>query len=280
MTNTENHVEKTIMFSTDLTARCDRPMERACRLAKDLPAKLVICHVLEHGQYGKEAVEAAKADIELHLASFEMEAEIIIQRGDVVNKIIETAESTGADLIVAGVARVGKLGDLVIGTPLERIIHHSPIPVLIVKNRAFTDYDLLVAATDFSPPSAHAIKQAAQIFTGLPIHIVNAFHVPFEGFLHSDKLTEEFRTEQYLQMVKFVEQLRLTGSGAPKVSHIIEYGSTSTVVLDEIKDLNSNLTVIGTHGTGGFRANMIGSMARSLIDYIPTDILAVRRKSK
>jgi len=278
MTKEEKTFEKTILLSTDLTARCDRPLDRACKLAKSLPARLVVCHVLDHGGHGKEALDAAQVEIEQQLASFDMTAEIIIKRGDIVDTIIETAKSVGADMIIAGVARVGKLTDLVMGTPLERIIHHSPIPVLITKNRAFSDYDRLVAASDFSPPSAHAIKQAAGIFSGLPIHVINAFHVPFEGFLHSDEVTEEFRTEQYLQMIEFVEELRLTGEGAPQVTHSIEYGSTWAVVLNEIKDQNSNLTVIGTHGTGGFRANMIGSMARSLIAYVPTDIFAVRFK--
>ncbi len=269
---------KTILFTTDLTARCDRPMDRACMLAKRIPAKLVVCHVLDHGRHDKEARETARAEIEMQLAANDAEAEIIVKGGDVVDQIIETAQSVNADLIVAGVARVGKLTDLVIGTPLERIIHHSTVPVLIVKNRPFGDYDRMVAASDFSPPSAHAIRLAHHVFSDLPIHVVNAFHVPFEGFLHPDGLTEEFRDEQKKQMTKFLGELDLPGGDA-QVSHSIEYGSTWSVVLDEINDAHTDLTIIGTHGTGGFKANMIGSMARSLIAYVPTDILAVRHKA-
>jgi nucleotide-binding universal stress UspA family protein len=271
---------QTIFLTTDLTARGDRPLDRAVKLAKARDAKLVVFHVLEKGRHDSAAVEAATAEIELDLDSYDIEADVIIERGDVVSQIIEHAEASKAALIVAGVARIGRLGDLVMGTQLERIIHHSPLPVLIAKNRATTAYERIVAASDFSSPSAYAIAQGSALFPELQTHIINAFHVPFEGFLHSEAATEEFRTEQHLQMEKFLEALKLTPETRKNLTYSVEYGDTCSVVRQALKNRHTDLAVIGTHGTGGFRANMMGSMARALITYLPCDILAVRQPPK
>lgn len=272
--------DQTIFLTTDLTARGDRPMDRAIQLAKARNAKLVVFHVLEKGRHDSAAIDAAKAEIAMDLASYDMEADTIIERGDVVSQIIEQAEASKAAMIVTGVARIGRLGDLVMGTQLERIIHHSPLPVLIAKNRATTTYDRLLATSDFSSPSAHAIQQGSALFPELPTHIINAFHVPFEGFLHSEEATEEFRTEQHLQITKFMEGLKLSPDARKRLSYSVEYGDTCSVVQQAIDNRHTDLAVIGTHGTSGFRANMMGSMARALITYLPCDILAVRQPAK
>lgn len=272
--------DQTIFLTTDLTARGDRPLDRAIQLAKARKARLVVFHVLEKGRHDNAAVDAAAAEIELDLASYDIEAEIIIERGDVVSQIIDNAKASNAAMIVTGVARIGRLGDLIMGTQLERIIHHSPLPVLIAKNRATTQYERLMAASDLSSPSAYALEQGCALFPALPAHIANAFHVPFEGFLHSETVTEEFRTEQHLQITKFIEKLDLSADARKKLTYSVEYGDTCSVVQQALKDRHTDLAVIGTHGTSGFRANMMGSMARALITYLPCDILAVRQPPK
>lgn len=272
--------DQAIFLTTDLTARGDRPMDRAIQLAKDWNARLVVFHVLEKGRHDNAAIDVAKAEIELDLASYDITAEVIIERGDVVTQIIDNAEACNAAVIVAGVARIGRLGDLIMGTQLERIIHHSPLPVLIAKNRATTQYERLIAASDLSSPSAYAIEQGCSLFPELQTHIISAFHVPFEGFLHSETVTEEFRTEQHLQIMKFMENLNLSPDARKNLTYNVEYGDTCSVVQHALKNNHTDLAVIGTHGTSGFRANMIGSMARALITYLPCDILAVRQPPK
>ena len=38
---------KPVMVATDLSARCDRPIERAVKLAQDWSVKLIVLHVLD-----------------------------------------------------------------------------------------------------------------------------------------------------------------------------------------------------------------------------------------
>ncbi|HEY9090068.1 universal stress protein [Parasphingorhabdus sp.] len=273
--------DQTILLTTDLSARGDRPMDRAVNLAKTRGAKLVILHVLEKEPYEEDAVEAAKAEIELDLASQDVEAQIIIESGNVVTRIIENAKACNAAMIVTGVARTASIGDLIMGMQLERIIQHSPLPILIAKNRATASYERLLLASDLSYPSAYALERGSALFPDLPAHIVNAFHVPFEGFLHTDDaITDEFRTEQHKQMKKFIDGLKLPDDVREKLGYSVEYGETCTVVRQAITDSRTDLAVVGTHGTSGFRANRMGSMARALITLLPCDTLVVRQPLK
>lgn len=270
--------DQAILLTTDLSARGDRPMDRAVRLAKTRGAKLVVLHVLEKGPHDNDAVEAARAEIAQDLASQDMEAQIIIEGGDVVTRIVENAKASNAAMIVTGVARIGSISDLIMGAQLERIIQHSPLPVLIAKNRATAAYERLIAASDLSAPSAYALEQARALFPDLPAQIINAFHVPFEGFLHTEEITEEFRTEQHKQMQKFIGDL--PDKVREDLGFTIEYGETGTVVLQAITDSRTDLAVVGTHGTSGFRAGRMGSVARALITHLPCDTLVVRQPLK
>ena len=273
--------DQTILLTTDLSARGDRPMDRAINLAKTRGAKLVILHVLEKGPAEEEAIEAAKADIELDLAGQGVEAQIIIESGNVVTQIIENAKACNAEMSVTGVARSGGIGDLIMGMQLERIIQHSPLPILIAKNRATTSYERLLLASDLSPPSAYALEQGSALFPDLPAHIISAFHVPFEGFLRTDEsITDEFRTEQLNQMKKFIAGLNLSDESRKTLGYSVEYGETTSVVRQAIANSRTDLAVIGTHGNSGFRANRMGSMARALITFLPCDTLVVRQPVK
>lgn len=270
--------DQAILLTTDLSARGDRPMDRAVHLAKSRGAKLVVLHVLEKGPHDNDAIEAARTEITQDLASQDMEAQIIIEGGDVVTRIAENAKACNAAMIVTGVARIGSIGDLIMGAQLERIIHHSPLPVLIAKNRATSAYKRLVAASDLSAPSAYALEQGRALFPELPAGIINAFHVPFEGFLHTDEITEEFRTEQHKQMQKFIGDL--PDEVRKDLGFTIEYGETCTVTRQAITDNRTDLAIVGTHGTSGFRANRMGSVARALITCLPCDTLVVRQPLK
>lgn len=42
--------EPAILLATDLSARCDRPLDRALMLAQEWRTKLILLHILEPGQ--------------------------------------------------------------------------------------------------------------------------------------------------------------------------------------------------------------------------------------
>ncbi len=66
------------------------------------------------------------------LAEFTVD-EIIVQRGDPADKIIEISESRDCDIIVMGTRGLGLLGKLMLGSTVQKTIQRSKIPVLVVR---------------------------------------------------------------------------------------------------------------------------------------------------
>jgi nucleotide-binding universal stress UspA family protein len=59
--------------------------------------------------------------------------EIVVERGNPVEKIIEVSESRHCDLIVMGSRGLGMIGKLMLGSTVQRTIQKSKIPVLVVR---------------------------------------------------------------------------------------------------------------------------------------------------
>jgi nucleotide-binding universal stress UspA family protein len=56
--------------------------------------------------------------------------------GQPATEILTAAEEPGVDLVVLGARGLGLLGRLVLGSVSDRVVHHAPCPVLVVKTKA------------------------------------------------------------------------------------------------------------------------------------------------
>ena len=59
--------------------------------------------------------------------------EIIVERGNAVEKILEVATDRGCDLIVMGSRGYGTFKDAVMGGTARRVLRHAKVPVLLVR---------------------------------------------------------------------------------------------------------------------------------------------------
>jgi nucleotide-binding universal stress UspA family protein len=53
--------------------------------------------------------------------------------GDPATEIISAAKAAQADLIVIGSRGLGEIGGLILGSVSERVLHGSPVPVVVVR---------------------------------------------------------------------------------------------------------------------------------------------------
>lgn len=53
--------------------------------------------------------------------------------GDIANEIVRTANERQVDQIAMGTRGMGALNSLLLGSVAQRVIHHSSVPVLLVK---------------------------------------------------------------------------------------------------------------------------------------------------
>ena len=75
-----------------------------------------------------------RAAAELGTAVGSVERSVVV--GHPPTEIVEAASKTGVDLVVLGARGLGPLGRLVLGSVSDRVVHHAPCPVLVVKGKA------------------------------------------------------------------------------------------------------------------------------------------------
>jgi len=277
-----------ILLATDLSARGDRALDRALQLTKELNTRLIVLHVMEsHATPARLTTPVwrrmspdHKALVERELAedvaAADVPAEVVVAKGDPVASILETADTFGCSLIVAGIARQETLGRLLLGTTVEKLARQARQPVLVVKNRPRRPYRDVLVATDFSDGSRQALRAALQLVPNAELTLFNAYEVPFQNLnVPDDAVVSSFykTAEQCAQ--RFIAETPELPKGMP-TKVVLEAGQPETVLAEYSFTHRSDLVVTGTHGRTGILRTAIGSVAERLLESLPSDVLIVR----
>ncbi|WP_028841583.1 universal stress protein [Thermodesulfobacterium hveragerdense] len=140
---------KNILVPVDFSEVSEFVAEWAKDFSKKLNAKIHVVFVLEdlaayEGLYGSiktltdlenillEGAQKSMEDfMKKHFADYP-EAQSIIVKGDVVEKIIETGEKVKVDLIIMGTHGKKGLDRILFGSVANGVVKNSPIPVLTI----------------------------------------------------------------------------------------------------------------------------------------------------
>lgn len=136
---------RTMLLAIDGSTYSSAAAERAIELAKEHNANLKIISVADipYEAYGddpeflnkmlgvaKNVVGSGKARAE----EFEINTEAIVRDGPAHEEIVEAAKEVKANLIIMGSHGRTGLERILMGSVTERVIGHSPCPVLVVKS--------------------------------------------------------------------------------------------------------------------------------------------------
>lgn len=279
---------KNILMATDLSARSDRALERAVRLARAHGSTLTVVHVVD------EDLPASLADAQEQAAGEAIRGQIGgLEGGDSASvsikvvfgrpyaSILEMSEDGEADLIVLGVHREDAFKDMFRGTTAERIIRAGNTPVLLVKDHVTEPYRRIMVGVDFSVYSRRAIEFAVKFVPGGDFHLVHAYDVPFKGFLYGHDTRREVSKQHQAQfehmvnaeMASFLDSLE---TPVPTLQRVAQEGEVRDVIHRQLDKLKPDLLVIGTHGRTGVAHAFLGSVAEDLLRQPPCDVLAVK----
>ncbi len=269
---------KPILLATDMTARCDRAFDRALMLAKSWETRLIVVHVLDPKQAKKKGLvpKEARTQLEEELPETDVHVEFIIEMGNVGELVIETAKRERCGLIVTGVAHYDGFSDVFLGSPVDHIVRHADVPVLIIKRKPVKPYRSIMVATDFSDCSMTALNIAAELFPEVPLHLVHAYNVPYSGWLKSDQVAQDIGSEEAKLMERFLAQTTIDNATFKRLKASNEKGELGVVLFKKIKELKSDLVVLGTHGKSGFMRASMGNNARVLLGWLKQDVMMVR----
>jgi nucleotide-binding universal stress UspA family protein len=287
-----------LLLATDLSARCDRALERAVSLASDWQAQLTVLHVFEEepdtlslrserskpswrrppdaAAIAKQRIrQALRAD----LGDAIDQAAVMVEEGEPAEVIGSVASSEGSELIITGIARERPFAPhpVVLGKTVEQLVRRSPTPVLIVRNRARAAYQHILVATDFSDTSARALQAGLQFFPLQSLRLLHAFDPPYASLVPDaasfDKNLGEGLTNE---LESFLGSSGLTSDDRRRVEPLVERGRPDALVRAYVNDRNADLVVLGTQGRGPMLEVLIGSTAKSILSVLPCDALVVR----
>src|SRR5579862_1332568 len=138
---------RSIVVGTDGSETADEAVRQAAELARLCGARVHLVCVYEpvaRGDDGdsraaewvagtREAVDATLARAASVLATAGVEVDVYAQRGDPADAILDVAEERDADLIVVGSRGRTGAKRFLLGSVPNRISHHAPCAVLIIR---------------------------------------------------------------------------------------------------------------------------------------------------
>lgn len=281
-----------IALATDLSHRCDRALDRTLLVAKAWQAELAVIHALPPPEvfslFGSkrelpswnrppDPVRIARDSLYRDLVREDpsIDISVHVETGSPPDVVLNVVRACQSELLVTGVSRDEPLERMLLGNTVDRIIGKSPIPVLIVRNRAFEPYQHMVVATDFSPSSQAALKTALRFFPEAALSLFHAYDVPFAGYLGHREIERQFSDFGQEAAAKFLAEAGVLPDAAARANRMIEHGVAEALLRDFAETSRRHLTVVGTHGGGWIYEALIGSTARKIIDAVPGDVLLV-----
>lgn len=277
-----------ILLATDLSARCDRALDRACALAAGWGARLTVVHALEprldlhDGGYvpswrrdPDRRYAVARRRIQEDMLGHDVPFDLVLEEGDAADTVQRIAETRGNDFIVTGIARGETLGRLILGGTVERLVRDAVMPVLVVKARARRAYEDVIVAVDFSKASRLALARALHLLPEARITLLHCYEAPASGFVDPGTADRAARTAAEDACAAFLKDSGLPPDRLARLPVLLERGSLDGVVQAYAMDKPLDLLVIGSQGRNAVARFILGSTAELLLSAAPCDVLVV-----
>jgi nucleotide-binding universal stress UspA family protein len=262
--------------------------ERALRLPLHPKAKLTVLHVVPDdipGRLRKQAISESlqglekllarekKALVELGLSPAQVVLDVL--EGDATKQIVKRARTVEADVIVLGRHGRRPVVDLFVGSTAQKLVRASEVPVLLVQLDPTTEYRSVVAGIDLEQKPAAVLRATQLVSPGATARALNASQVPFEEYVTlSGELTPAFRDELLADARKAVKAV-IAKTGVPAVA-VVKPGDPRLLLLDEVREAEATLVVVGTRAKKGLKRLFLGSVAEWVLDHVTCDVLVVR----
>jgi nucleotide-binding universal stress UspA family protein len=203
------------------------------------------------------------------------------------DEVCRVAEKIHADLVVMPTHGRTGLKHVFLGSTAERIVQHSPCPVLVTRGRAFQSknglrfrINRILVPVDFSNRSQEGLRYAIGFANEFGAKIV-LLHATYLGYIYSSEgmalydvrgLQEAARESAQRQMRKLVRSVNF---GRAKFETVFTNGSPALDICAFAKDHNIDLIITSTHGFTGLTHVLMGSVAEQVVRRAPCSVLVV-----
>jgi nucleotide-binding universal stress UspA family protein len=290
------HVINHLMVPLDGSDLAERALPAAERLAAATGATLHLVRVVDVPQELKAALgpvylpgtlyeelmtretEAATAYLGAVRERVTGEAHVMARAkqlaGDTAETLLGYERDAGIDLVVMCSRGRGR-GDLtrfVLGSVAERLLRHSPVPILLVRTvGALVTLEHALVPLDGSVRGEEALRVVAALAHAAPRTVAR------EVTLLRVIETEEQRTEAARYLEEAARGLRAMGfPGGNVCSWRVEQGNPALSIIDAAG--TDKLIVMASHGRSGWtRWALLGSVAERVAHYGAAKVLILRK---
>jgi nucleotide-binding universal stress UspA family protein len=197
-----------------------------------------------------------------------------VLHGARVDRVLELAADSAADLILVGHGRQGGRRSLA-----RRLAMKAPCSLWMVPDGRPARVSRILAAIDFSGPSAHALSVAAAIAGTVGAGQCRALHVYFdESVAAFDEYREGIRGREQQAFAKFVAPLDLHGV---QVDPVFEESASVAHAVERIVESDGvDLIVMGTRGQSHSAAVLLGSESEQVLMETTAPVLVVKHRGE
>lgn len=271
---------KKVLIALDGSRNAERALPWVKRLAAREKALVLLCRVLpahgdrEHWTAEEEEVRGYLGCLERELNYAGIPSKILIRRGRPAQEIVRAAQREGGDLILMTTRGASKVKRWVMGGVTEQVLRLSPIPVLPVQSRVPLPRQgrvrRIIVPVDGSELADAAVNWGLRMARLLRSKLI---------FLHvfSDRPGIQGRGNPksvqalFERFSSFAELL--SREGLPAAFRLMRGDPASGIIKFAGGD---DLIVTSTHGYGGFRRWIFGSVAEKLIHQARTPVLVFK----
>jgi len=257
-----------IIVPVDFSQQSEYALKAAASLAVNHDAEILVVHMLELNRSLTSTPEIVDQEYtvflikaaEKRLSEFldkpylkSVKVTPIIKHYKVFSELNEIAEEHGADIVVMGSHGSEGLKEIFVGSNAEKVVRHSDIPVLVIKND-HADFKIkrLVFASDFKLKGLKAFEKA-KAFAELVSAELDLVYIntPYGDFLSTDDAYA--RINKFLAKAKLVDQVEIYND------YSVEMG-----ILNYSKANAADAIAISTHGRKGLAHFFSGSIGEDI----------------
>jgi nucleotide-binding universal stress UspA family protein len=201
-----------------------------------------------------------------------------VAKGKPAKEILREAKEAGADMVAMATHRDRLIERGILGSVTDTVLRTSPVPVLAVRPDGATGKvgsggvpKTVIVPLDGSPLAEKSVPVGLEIAHACSAEVIFMRTVPIPSFAVSGPGTEYYdvmygvtpqRREALEYLAQFVRQAE--GQGLKARSHA-GIGSAAARILEDIQGVEDAMVVITSHGRGGIRRMVLGSVADKIV---------------
>lgn len=272
-----------ILMATDLSARCDRALDRAIQLSAQWQVPLQVVHAAPREAVGAwsaaNTLESIRQRIQRDLRAAGAQADVRVAEGAPSEVILEVAGRADCDLIVLGDAS-DMPGRVLLGSTVETLVRNAPTSVLVVKQRPRGGYRRVLVGTDLTPESRHGLETAAALFPDAGFVLLHALDIPYESLWLDPARSTGLIHMEMATIKAFATKARLAVDLRRRMQLLVEHGHPESMLRKHALEHDSDLTVIGAFRRGLAFHLLVGGTTHRIVRVAPNDVLVVRASAQ